>query len=245
MGKRKTRKRSRRSKKGGMFGMTAAEHGAKSLCVWYGNGNSGIKAYTYRTKDETRNKTNCGELVKNTIGIIGHEGISKKDGQIHSTKPEMIPNKMVHDSGILGIENPKLPTLIESDENMKFDIYMIKSEFECDHDGERFELFELINGKFEGKDDNGNYKLRTSKNELIEFKPRPTEPFGYDVIVHAKMGLATVDKQYSGTPSNAVYFVPKSSKRGGKKKRKRRRRSTKKKRRKSKRRRTKKRRRRR
>ena len=39
MGKRKTRKRSRRSKKGGMGGLTAAEHGAASLCVWYGRGN--------------------------------------------------------------------------------------------------------------------------------------------------------------------------------------------------------------
>ena len=76
MGKRKTRKRSRRSKKGGMLGLSPEDHGAKSLCIWYGNGNSGINPYTYKTGYQK----DCGELVKNEIRIEAERRLKRKFG---------------------------------------------------------------------------------------------------------------------------------------------------------------------
>lgn len=225
MGKRKTRKRSRRSKKGGLsWAASAALRSANvhTLCVWYGEGNDKSCCPKDKYKNKTDNHKKCGQLKLNDIEMVAHES-----SKMHDT-PEMIPD--IIEGGTLGFSG--------LDKNQHYNIYTIKHEDECKHGGQRYELFELANGQVEMDPESNITALVTSNNTKI--KVEKEQRGTYHLNLDAGM-LGSAD--YPKVEQDSFYFVPVSQ--GGKKKRKRRRRRTKKRRRKSKRRSTKKRRRRR
>ena len=244
MGKRKTRKRSRRSKKGGL-----GKQFGKSLLIWYGKKNVGKTIGEVKKGNSV--KLVQGELpedIKNFEAVSWYQPCKQMPWPISKNvptgKPVMQPQKPYTFGSYPEIFNRLqiadhnyLSKLKQGDKFNAF--YVSYQEISC-YGGERFELLEWKDVTVDSNEESvivlsdndwGKGKVTISYKNLEDKKPDEAmvtvDAFGHQVEMN----------------ENSI-LVPKPSS-GGKKKRKRRRRSTKKRRRKSKRRRTKKRRRRR
>ena len=150
MGKRKTRKRSRRSKRAG--NMILKMLGIDELCIWYGTGNKG-------GIDNEMKKgfwgPICGECCSKSIKdfVAPHAKF-----YAISTTPQndFVPNDT---SAVFNpdIEGQKIPAILTETEvyngsqEGKYDVYAIRYQKNCGHDGQRYQLFKLKNAYISGK----------------------------------------------------------------------------------------------
>ena len=239
MGKRKTRKRSRRSRKktGGLYGIN-------SLCVWYGSGNVGTKGFfgkKARKSGDIKGGSEC-----NAISVRPPDGatvlsINDKKMVLQEHKLiERLPNQLGKISKLKTFEDME-EEVKESGDEVQYDIYAVRYEEKCASLGERYELYKIRDATIKEAPDLPGYAVSTTywndkmyftiNNDKLDMRWGNTEPPG---IPKTSLLLALSEKQRRHTI-------------GGKRRRrstKKRRRSTKKKRRK-KRKRTKKKRRRR
>ena len=227
MGKRKTRKRSRRSKRGGNIILKML--GIDELCIWYGTGNKG--GINNEMKKSFWNKPICGDCCNTSIKdfVAPHAKF-----YAISTTPQndFVPNDKSAVFNPKNIEGQKIPTILTETEvyngsqEGKYDVYAIRYQKNCGHGGQRYQLFKLKNARISGKigrkpDDIPSKVTVTIGSNIMIFET--VEGKGND-----KMKVTFNDKTIEGVDVES-FLLKKSSNitrrntiMGGKKKRRRR-----------------------
>ena len=167
MGKRKTRKRSRRSKRG-----------SGNDCIWYGKDNIGVKANMFgmggkpaRDIDEMKDESACGGKFKEppteppqeatVLGVVGKFKNMAKDHPKLSKLPPIMKDKTIE--LFKDVKNDL------TDEAKKFNVYVVAYEKECGSLGERYQLYTIRGCKIAKKKPDGVYVVTKEGETSMQF----------------------------------------------------------------------------
>lgn len=234
MGKRKTRRRSSRSRKKGGNPLLSLL-GINSLCVWYGEGNTG--GIDNKIKKGKMFGNFCGPCCKNGIGEF--QSSTNEFYAVATTAKDVF---MKDEETALFTNNDKVPAILNNFEVYNgeqigiYNVYAIRYQPQCKYKGKRYELLKISGCNIEGTllSENG-VTVTPSGASVLEFKKNP----------EGKMDVTFKGQTIEGVEVNSFLLEKKGRRKtiGGKLRSRRRRRTKKKS--KKKRKRTKKRRRRR
>lgn len=162
MGKRKTRKRSRRSKRG-----------SGNDCIWYGENNKGVKPNMFgiggkpaRDIDEMKDESACGgkfeelpTIPPQEATVVGVVGKLKNMAEVHPKLSKLPP--IMKDKTIKLFKDVKTTLSVKP---KTFNVYVVAYEKKCASLGERYQLYTIKGCNIAKKSPDGVYEV-TKKGE--------------------------------------------------------------------------------